>query len=61
VISIEKQLYACFLNGQFYGTGDLDYMRELFVDYVVTMKMYDRSSVDFRITKTEKVEEIVLD
>jgi hypothetical protein len=61
VISIEKQLYTFYLNGTVYGTGDLDYMRELFVDYVVKMKMYDRLSVDFRITKTEKVEKIVLD
>jgi hypothetical protein len=48
---INKDCYICYLNGKFYGTGDLKYMKELFVDYVVNCKMYGKSEVDFKIVK----------
>jgi hypothetical protein len=47
--------YKCYLNGKFYGSGPLAYMRELFVDYVILNQMYGRSEVDFKIVKEERV------
>lgn len=47
------QIYACFLNGKLYGTGDLEYMNELFRDYVVACEMYGRESCEFRIVRKE--------
>ncbi|MDE3840950.1 hypothetical protein C0966_16920 (plasmid) [Bacillus methanolicus] len=44
-------LYKCYLNGKFYGFGNLEYMKELFVDYVVLNRMYGRDEVDFKIIK----------
>jgi hypothetical protein len=44
-------MYECYLNGNFYGSGDLSYMKELFVDYVVTCEMYGREQCDFKIVK----------
>lgn len=38
-------------NGKFYGSGSLRYIKELFVDYVITCKMYDKDEVDFKIMK----------
>jgi len=46
--------YKCYLNGQLYGSGDLKYIQELFVDYVVTCKMYGKVEVEFKIIKEEK-------
>jgi hypothetical protein len=48
------KMYKCYLNGKFYGGGNLQYMRELLVDYVITHKMYGKSEVDFKIVKEEK-------
>lgn len=48
---IPKDTYRCYLNGSFYGSGNLDYMRELFVDYVVTCEMYGKKECDFKIVK----------
>lgn len=50
-------MYKCYLNGKFYGGGNLQYMRELFVDYVITHKMYGKSEVDFKIVKEARVNE----
>jgi hypothetical protein len=47
-------MYKCYLNGKFYGSGDLEYMKELFVDYVVTCKMYGKSEVDFKIMRGDR-------
>lgn len=47
-----KPTYKCYLNGYFYGSGSLDYMRELFTDYVVTSKMYDKDECEFKIVKS---------
>lgn len=48
---IPKERYKCFLNGVFYGCGDLGYMHELFEDYVVTCKMYGKKECEFKIVK----------
>ncbi len=47
-------MYKCYLNGKFYGQGNLDYMRELFVDYIVTCKMYGKVESNWRIVDVEK-------
>ncbi|WP_161805237.1 hypothetical protein [Sporosarcina globispora] len=44
-------MYRCYLNGKFYGTGNLKYMQELFVDYVVTCEMYGKNQAEFKIIK----------
>lgn len=46
--------YYCLLNGNLYGSGDLKYMHELFYDYVVIMKMYNREEVEFKIVKAHE-------
>lgn len=48
---IEREYYECFLNGKRYGVGSLEYMLELFKDYVVTCKMYGKNEADFKIVK----------
>lgn len=53
---MKQPLYKCFINGEFYGIGDLDYMRELFVDYVVTCKMYGKDEIEWKIVKTKETE-----
>lgn len=50
---IQRDYYKCYLNGVFYGIGDLKYMQELFVDYVVTCKMYGREQCEFNIVKAQ--------
>lgn len=50
----KKEIYECHLNGKFYGKGDLDYMRELITDYMVTHDMYGHKEVNFKIIKKEK-------
>ena len=45
--------YQCYLNGNFYGGGNLDYMHELFKDYVLTCGMYGRKTCEFKIVKVE--------
>ena len=44
-------MYNCYLNGQLYGVGSLDYMLELFKNYVVTCEMYGMDTVSFTIEK----------
>lgn len=53
------QVYACFLNGKLYGKGDLDYMKDLFRDWVVDCEMYGKDDVTFRVTTVDKMREIV--
>ncbi|EME76200.1 hypothetical protein OZL92_20850 [Bacillus sonorensis] len=53
------ETYACFINGKFYGAGDLEYMNELFRDYVITHGLYGKDDCTFRITTKEKAREIV--
>lgn len=48
---ISKKYYICYLNGEPYGTGDLEYMGELFKDYVVNCKMYDKKECEFKIVE----------
>jgi len=49
-----EDLHHLYLNGEYYGSGDSEYMLELVRDYVVTCGMYDRKEVDFKITKEKK-------
>lgn len=46
--------YKCFLNGKFYGSGNAQYMKELFNDYVVIKRMYGKKEVDFKIVKVDR-------
>jgi hypothetical protein len=46
-----RQTYQLFLNGEFYGSGDLRYMNELISDYVVTCRLYGKDEVDFKVVK----------
>lgn len=46
-------MYTCYLNGKFYGRGDLEYMKELFVDYVVSSEMYGKDESDWKIVKED--------
>ena len=48
------QMYACFLNGKLYGCGDIEYVNDLFRDYVVNCEMYGRDDCTFHITTKEK-------
>ena len=45
------KLYTCYLNGHIYGRGSLEYMLELFKDYVVTCEMYGKKEVDIKIKR----------
>lgn len=45
--------YKCFLNGSLYGVESLNYMNELFRDYVVTREMYGSKKASFEIVKIE--------
>jgi hypothetical protein len=47
-------MYACYLNGNIYGVGDLEYMNELFRDYVVTCEMYGREVCEFKIVRRKE-------
>ena len=51
-----KEIYVCLINGKFYGSGSLRYIKELFVDYVITCKMYDKDEVDFKIMEKSAFE-----
>lgn len=53
VETVSKDVYKCFLNGQFYGAGPGKYMAELFKDYVETMEMYGRDECSFTIQRFE--------
>ena len=47
--------YKCYLNGSLYGIGDLEYMNELFRDYVVICEMYGKTKCEFRIVRYEAI------
>jgi hypothetical protein len=51
--AINRVHYKCYLNGKFYGGGNLRYMHELFADYVIHNKMYGKPEVDFKIVRDE--------
>lgn len=46
---IAKDYYKCYLNGMFYGSGDINHIHELFKDYVITCKMYGRKECTFKV------------
>lgn len=45
--------YSMYLNGYFYGRGDLKYIEELIVDYVFICEMYGRKHCDIRIEEDD--------
>lgn len=50
--------YSLFLNGRFYGSGNLRYMNELITDYL-RHGMYGRQTVEFKVVKrVYKTEEV---
>lgn len=49
-----NEIYMCYLNGSFYGSGSLEYIKKLFVDYVVTCEMYGKDKCSFEIVKKER-------
>lgn len=51
--SIPSTTYRCYLNGEVYGVGSLEYMNELFKDYVVNFRMYGNEECTFRIEKCQ--------
>ena len=51
---MKQQRYVCYLNGNIYGMGDLEYMNELFRDYVVACRMHGNEQVEFRIVDREE-------
>lgn len=52
-----RDIYKCYLNGKFYGSGGLSYMKELFLDYVMINKMYGNGEVDFKIVRSKRWDE----
>ena len=54
---VKLQTYICYLNGKFYGGGPLEYMHELFKDYVITCQMYGHEECEFKIVKGNIVKE----
>lgn len=62
VMPVNIEVYMCYLNGRLYGSGNLDYMHELFKDYVVTCEMYGKRECEFKIVRKtlgpEKEEDI---
>lgn len=53
-ISMKKQ-YVCFLNGKRYGSGDMEYMKELFIDYFITCNMYGNEVGEFKVVSKDKL------
>lgn len=51
---MKKEQFQCHLKGQYYGQGDIDYMKELFIDYFVTMDMYGREEAEFKVVRINK-------
>jgi hypothetical protein len=43
-----------YKNGRFYGRGRLDYMTELFKDWVETCEMYGKDEVIFKVEKVKR-------
>lgn len=53
--------FVFILNGNVYGTGNADYMTELFSDYVATHQLYGRDSIDVKIETIEAFKARVID
>ena len=50
-----KEQYVCYLNGKRYGSGDMEYMRELFIDYFVTCQMHGNEQGEFKVVSRSKM------
>ena len=48
---IPKTQYKCYLNDSLYGSGDLEYINQLFRDYVVNCGMYGKEQAEFKIVR----------
>lgn len=48
---LKSQIYNCYLNGSFYGRGSVDYMFELFQNYVLYCDMYGKKECVFKIER----------
>lgn len=48
---VNEIMYECYLNGKFYGSGNLEYMHELFKDYVVACQMYGKRECEFKVVR----------
>lgn len=46
-------IYIMKLNGRLYGTGNSEYMCELFRDYVLACDIYGRDKVTFEVIRKE--------
>ncbi|MED4172624.1 hypothetical protein P4631_09265 [Halalkalibacterium halodurans] len=51
----DRRLYTCYLNGSLCGTGPVEYVTELFRDYVETRGMYGQDEATFTIIAKEGV------
>lgn len=47
--------YVLFLNGESYGSGDIDYMRLLITDYLMLFNAHEMDQVEFTIKKLSEV------
>lgn len=48
-----KEKYACYLNGAIYGMGNLEYMSDLFKNYVETNEMYGNQNCEFKVERID--------
>ena len=48
-------MYSCYLNGTLYGSGPLEYIHELFYDYVVLSQMYGKEECSFIIKREDEL------
>lgn len=47
----KPNVFKLYLNGRFYGSGDLPYMNELIADYLVKNGMYGKDKMDFSVER----------
>ena len=52
------QLYALYLDGEFYGLGGYDYVQELLRDYIYIKNLYGKGEIKFKVRKIEKLSEL---
>jgi hypothetical protein len=50
------QIYEMYIDGSPYGKGNLDYMRELLIDYAITCKRYGKEEVSIQVKKVKQEE-----
>ncbi|PQZ64375.1 hypothetical protein CQ064_32695 [Bacillus sp. MYb78] len=45
--------YRLYLDGEFYGEGDLDYIHQLITEYMLIRGIYSKEKVEFKILKSD--------